>query len=71
MNIKQIKLQYAKQHIVIYYYIIYILLMFPEFKLRVYCYAKVTDVINVSDMNVVNDEISRLLMRSDGVNARF
>ena len=25
-----------------------ILLMFPEFKLRVYCYAKVTDVINVS-----------------------
>ena len=45
--------------------------VFSEFKLRVYCYAKVTSVINMSDMNVVNDEIGRLLMRSNGENATF
>ena len=28
-------------------------------------------MINMSDMNIVNDEISRLLMRSNGENATF
>ena len=43
--------------------------VFCEFELSVY--SKVTVVIEMNDMNVVNDDISRLLMRLDGENDTF
>ena len=37
-----------------------LLMCFIEFKLRVYCYVRVTDVINIGDVDVINEEISSI-----------